>query len=142
MTTRAEGKRLRDALNTRQAKFAQNYANGSTGKAAAIAAGYSPKSAEVSASGLIRNLKVSEYIDFLRGSDETEATLTRQRKREILKELAEGRKGTKPADRLTAIRIDNDMTGDCKPVRIEGEITLHTIMQSLAPSTGLPAEEL
>jgi len=41
-------------------------------------------------------------------------------------------------DRIQAIKADNDMTGDNKPIRIEGEITLNGILQGLKPTTGLP----
>lgn len=50
-------------LNPRQAKFVAAYlANGGNGKQAAITAGYSPKSAEVAASKLLRVGKVAEAL--------------------------------------------------------------------------------
>lgn len=50
-------------LNPRQQVFADAIVSGSTGKAAAIAAGYSERSAEVTASKLLRNPKVKTFIE-------------------------------------------------------------------------------
>lgn len=69
-----------------------------------------------------------------------EVGMTRAEKRRVLKTIAMNRK--LPAiDRIRAIQVDNLMTGDNKPVRFEGEITLHGIFRALAPSTGLPASD-
>jgi hypothetical protein len=69
-----------------------------------------------------------------------EVGMTRAEKRRVLKRLAMNPK--LPAiDRIRAIQVDNLMTGDNKPVRFEGEITLHGIFRALAPSTGLPASD-
>jgi hypothetical protein len=66
--------------------------------------------------------------------------LTRTEKRRILKRLAQNPK-LDPVDRIRAIQVDNLMTGDNKPVRFEGEITLHGIFQALKSTTALPASE-
>lgn len=66
-----------------------------------------------------------------------EAGLSRVEKRKILKRIATDRHAPR-IDRLRAIQIDNLMTGDNKPVRYEGEITLHGIFLSLQKTTGLP----
>ena len=50
------------ALSPRYKKFANNIVEGMTGKAAAIDAGFAPKSAEAAASRLLRNVKVQEAI--------------------------------------------------------------------------------
>jgi hypothetical protein len=42
-------------------------------------------------------------------------------------------------DPLIALKLDNEMTGDNAPVRVEGEVTLGLIMAALASTTGLPA---
>lgn len=66
-----------------------------------------------------------------------EVGMTRAQKRRVLKGIAMNRK--LPAiDRIRAIQVDNLMTGDNKPVRFEGEITLHGIFTALASTTGLP----
>ena len=66
-----------------------------------------------------------------------EVGMTRAEKRRVLKRLAMNPK--LPAiDRIRAIQVDNLMTGDNKPVRFEGEITLHGIFQALNSTTGLP----
>jgi hypothetical protein len=66
-----------------------------------------------------------------------EVGMTRAEKRRVLKRLAMNPK--LPAiDRIRAIQVDNLMTGDNKPVRFEGEITLHGIFQALGSTTGLP----
>lgn len=67
-----------------------------------------------------------------------EVGLTRAEKRRILKRIATDRKAPR-IDRLRAIQLDNLMTGDNKPVRFEGEITLHGIFQALTQTTGLPS---
>lgn len=66
-----------------------------------------------------------------------EVGMTRAEKRRVLKNLAMNPK--LPAiDRIRAIQVDNMMTGDNKPVRFEGEITLHGIFKALSPSIALP----
>jgi hypothetical protein len=71
-------------------------------------------------------------------ADVKEAGMNRQRKREILKAIANDSRKS-PMARIAAIKVDNEMTGDNAPVRIEGEITLHTIFNSLGGTTGLPS---
>lgn len=43
--------------------------------------------------------------------------------------------------RLEAIKIDNVMTGDNAPVRMDGELTLGSIFKSLRSTTGLPCDD-
>lgn len=51
-------------MDEKHRKFASTYLlNGGNGKAAAIAAGYSPRSAEVQASRLLKNAKVRAFLD-------------------------------------------------------------------------------
>lgn len=80
-------------------------------------------------------MKEDESLKALR-----EVGLSRAEKRRILKRIAENPKNG-PFARIRAIQVDNEMTGDNAPVRVEGEITLHTIFQALASSTGLPSEQ-
>ena len=51
-----------DKLTPKQQRFALEYIVDFNGKQAAIRAGYSPKTAEVQASRLLRNVKVSECV--------------------------------------------------------------------------------
>jgi phage terminase small subunit len=51
-----------DGLTERQRKFVNEYMKEPNGKRAAIAAGYSPAGAEVSASRLLRHPRVQEYL--------------------------------------------------------------------------------
>lgn len=67
-----------------------------------------------------------------------DAGMSRAEKRAILKTIANDPKASKQ-HRIMAIQTDNLMTGDNKPVRFEGEITLNSIMQALDPSTALPS---
>lgn len=69
-----------------------------------------------------------------------EAGMTRAEKRVLLKKIANDAKKS-PMARIAAIKVDNEMTGDNAPVRIEGEITLNTIFQSLKGTTGLPSPD-
>ena len=84
---------------------------------------------------------MSAYIEFLKSCSvekaEKSLILSRQRKREILGEIAEDR-DAKHGERVMAIKTDNQMTGDDAPVRIEGEITLNAIFQALTTTTGIP----
>jgi hypothetical protein len=69
-----------------------------------------------------------------------EIGLSRMEKRRILAKIAKNPK-VGPFARIRAIQVDNEMTGDNAPVRVEGEITLHSIFSALAGSTGLPSAQ-
>jgi len=127
-------------------RFAQLVFSGANQSAAYQQAGYNPpggiKSAYEMASRLARNVKVANYLHHLAvisARTERSATLSRQRKRELLCDIAED--SAKPGDRLSAIVVDNRMTGDDAPIRIEGEITLAGILSDLGPSVGLPSAD-
>lgn len=83
---------------------------------------------------------VAAYINELRQKTEDAKLLTRKRKREILCRIATDSK-RRASERIEAIKTDNAMTGDNKPVRIEGEITLYSILKQIAPTTGLPSHD-
>lgn len=68
-----------------------------------------------------------------------EAGMTRVEKRKLLKKIANDSKASR-VDRIRAIQTDNLMTGDNKPVRFEGEITLHGIFRALMATTALPGD--
>lgn len=83
--------------------------------------------------------KVRKYIADLLAEQRKDVLLTRDKKRLILGEIALN-KSEKAPSRIAAIHQDNLMTGDHKPVRVEGEITLHGIFATLlADTTGLPS---
>lgn len=128
-------------LSYRQYRFAQLVFQGGKLGPSYEQAGYNPTNAnsrDSSASSLLRSPKVQRYLHHLAAvSARTSraATLSRARKREILCDIAED---SEDGYRLKAIEIDNKMTGDEAPVRLEGEITLRGILERLQPSLGLP----
>jgi phage terminase small subunit len=141
MSNTAQLKKLRSKLNAKQIRFCQELAKGNVSlQEAAKRAGYAESCAHVTANRHINNAKVKAYLDALQKPIEKEATLTRQRKRELLKAISEDWTRDKGAA-VQAIKTDNSMTGDDAPVRIEGEITLNHILNSLQATTGLPSEE-
>lgn len=66
--------------------------------------------------------------------------LTRAEKRRLLRMAAMDSKAPW-SERLKAIALDNLMTGDNKPVRFEGEVTLAAVFRALHPTTGLLRED-
>lgn len=84
--------------------------------------------------------KVQAYVGAALATRRSDALLTRDKKRQILGGIAQDEQAPDTA-RIAAIKVDNEMTGDNAPVRIEGEITLHAIFSALLPSTGLPSAE-
>ena len=67
---------LKSNLNIKQQKFAEEYIQSGNAKKSAIKAGYSEKTAESIGSRLLRNVKVSEYIEGLRQEMMDETILT------------------------------------------------------------------
>jgi len=137
-----------DQLTPKQRRFADNYLNGESGANAARLAGYTGNTVSLSVTGnrLLKIPKIRHYVDKNVKEESAEATLSRQRKREILKGIAEAwkSKGELEGDRqaaIQAIKVDNSMTGDDAPVRVEGELTLKGILQAVTGSTGLPQDE-
>lgn len=141
---------LRKQLKPRELKFAIAKSEGHTDAEAARRSGSKGKSPQAlctqCARMKARNPAILQYIDALGEADESAATLSRQRKREILKEVAEAWKpsGRVKGDRVAAvaaIKTDNSMTGDDAPVRLEGELTLKGILQAISGTTGLPMDD-
>lgn len=83
---------------------------------------------------------VAEYIAEALSERRREALLTRDQKRQILGGIAKNTR-TPAHARIMAVRVDNDMTGDNAPVRVEGEITLHAVLTAMAGTTGLPGDD-
>lgn len=96
-------------------------------------------SLHVEASRLAAHPKVDAYLAFHRAARRKETLLTRDKKRQILGGIALDDR-TPDTARIQAIRVDNDMTGDNAPVRVEGELTLGAVFIALGLSTGLPNE--
>ena len=140
-----KGQELRDKLTIYQIRFCAGIVEGLSGAAAIAQCGSKAKSVYTRSAMARRWLdrpEVAEYIAYLKVNIESDCTLSRQRKREILKKIAENF----PEDRasaIQAIKTDNAMTGDDAPVRMEGELTLSSIFQALQQqgSTGLPSPE-
>lgn len=83
---------------------------------------------------------VQRYIEVALAERRSEVLLTRDKKRQLLGGIAQSKTAPYTA-RIQAIQVDNRMTGDDAPVRIEGEITLHAIFQALRPATALPSTD-
>lgn len=73
--------------------------------------GVARASAEVAASRLLRNAKVSERIGELQIASATMTTLNMQQRREILGEIANDAKA-KPSDRIAAVMADAKLAGE------------------------------
>ncbi|MDB6080020.1 MAG: hypothetical protein JWO82_3767 [Akkermansiaceae bacterium] len=130
------------ALNDRQRRFCEALVTGMAAGRAYEAAGYDSKGnvADTCAEKLLRNAEVQSYLKELRKPLKESAVLTRQSKREILAKIATGKIKATPAERARAIQIDNAMTGDNQPIKIEGELTLKRVLEGI--DTGaLPNEE-
>lgn len=95
-------------------------------------------SLQVEASRLAAHPKVDAYLELHRAARRRETLLTRDKKRQILGGIALDNRSP-DSSRIMAIKVDNDMTGDNAPVRVEGELTLGAIFKSLGLSTGLPS---
>lgn len=72
-------------LNDRQLKFCEEYIIDLNAKRAAIAAGYSEKTAEVQASNLLRNIKVAEKVQALMNNRSKRTEITADK---VLQEIA------------------------------------------------------
>jgi len=102
----------------------------------------SPGALKVEAARLKANPKIEAYIADCLAERRHESLLTRDQKRQILGGIAKKQSAPETA-RIAAIMADNKMTGDDAPIRIQEEITLFAVFNSLGLSTGLPsADEL
>ena len=82
-----------NALNERQQKFCMAYLADGNGRAAAIAAGYSEKCAEVTACKLKHDKKVAAVLDALRRARFAQDALSIEEAQSILAGIARGRLG-------------------------------------------------
>ena len=66
--------------------------------------------------------------------------MTRDVKRGVLSAIAMGEiLGTTPGDRIRAIALDNLMTGDNRPIMVQGDLTFRAVLDSL-PDRILPGD--
>lgn len=104
---------IEDSLKPRQQRFVELYVSGVPAGRAYEQAGYASRggAADAEASRLVRNPKVAEVIRREREQARDKTLLTRDGKLAILAEIAlsvtaQGR------DRIAAIRLHNEMTGE------------------------------
>ncbi len=145
--TAAESWREKHGLNHQQARFVRLIWGAKPATTAYMTAyGWPPaavdsrkyNAAAASASGLLRNPKVKKALNALQEREASIAGLTRETKRGILASIAMGEvEGAKPSDMIRAVMIDNLMTGDNKPIKVEGELTFQAMLDSL-PEEILP----
>lgn len=90
------------------------------------------------ASRLLNNVKVETALESLESRESALMGSRRDVKRGILGAIIMGEiEGTKPADRIRAIVVDNQMTGDDRPLRVHGELNFQAMLDSL-PDEILP----
>lgn len=91
-----------------------------------------------SASRMLKDVKVRKALESLEIREAALMGSSRDVKRGILAAIVMGEiEGTKPADRIRAIIADNRMTGDDRPIRVEGELNFQAMLDSL-PQEILP----
>ena len=83
---------------------------------------------------------VKARIAELSAQADATAILTRQRKREVLRAIVED-SGNTPAERIAAIRVDNEMTGDNSPAKAAPDYSFAELLKSLGDPGLLPTEE-
>ena len=112
-------------LNSSQIAFAQGVADGHN-QLQAYRSAYpksSPRSARANATRLMEKPEIASYVEEMREKTETEKTLTRQGKREILARIALDESAPLGA-RLRAIDLDNKMAGHYEPEKVAYKFTV------------------
>jgi len=90
------------------------------------------QSAASSASKLLKVDKVRKALESLETCEAVLMGSRREVKRGILAAIMMGEvQGATVADRIRAIIVDNRMTGDDRPIRVEGELTFQAMLDSL-----------
>ncbi len=109
-------------LNVRQERFCEFISSGESQTEAYLKAGWKVTrlSARVNASDLLTKPNIKARIAVLRAPQTKKAVLTKDRKREIMRDIAES-STQKTQDRLRAIEIDAKLAGDFAPERVELE---------------------
>jgi len=124
------------SMNIRQERFAELVASGMSATRAYAEAGYSGqgKNAEAHASRLVENGGVSARIAELRKESRELARMSKTAKLRLLEAIAVS-ETARNSDRISAIRVHNDMTGDNEPERMvveTGPTTLANIKERVA----------
>jgi phage terminase small subunit len=103
-------------LNVRQERFCEFVASGTSATQAYIQAGYkvTVKVAGTAGPRMMENVGVKARIAELRAPQTKKALLSKDRKREIMRDIAES-PTQKTQDRLRAIEIDAKLAGDFAP---------------------------
>jgi hypothetical protein len=130
-------------LTHKERKFADLVLQGMAGSAAyrtAYESKVNAKSASVLAHRVRHRPAVEAYIAEQQAKAADMMGATRAEKRRELRLIILNRK-LDPDKRVRAIMADNIMTGDNKPVRFEGEITLNGIFRALKSTTALPGPD-
>ena len=102
---------MKDKLNARQRKFAENYAQSGNTVQSAIQAGYSENYANASAYELLENVGVSKYIKELSDKLKDERIMSAKDRQVALSDIARN-DGQDTSDRIRAIDTLNKMTGE------------------------------
>lgn len=132
-----------ETISVKQQRFVDLLLLGTTGKEAYRQA-FSSKAKDVvlrvKASEEKKKPAVQAYLAAEQAKAAELVGLTRAEKRRMLRLIALD-PNEAASDRLKAIALDNLMTGDNKPVRLEGEITLSAVFRCLQQTTGLLRED-
>lgn len=123
-------------LTVRQERFCEYIVAGESQTESYILAGWkvTRKSARVNASDLLTKPNIKAKIAELRAPQTKKALLTKERKREIMRDIAES-PTQKTQDRLRAIEIDAKLAGDFAPDQVvvdAGPNTLEAVRQRAA----------
>jgi|GEM_PF-3473152 len=132
------------ALTERQRRFAEGVSVGMSKLQSYVCAGYraTGATAKVEASRLSRNPLVKSYLAHLRESRIEGALLNRQRKRERLAEIVEGKVANATvSDMLRAIQIDNSMTGENESLKATVNLSFAALLAEI-DSAGIPCDDL
>jgi hypothetical protein len=103
-------------LNPRHERFVSLVAAGLPAGRAYEQAGYASRgnAADVGASKLVRNPKVARALEIERATFREQSSLGREEKLRILAEIA-SQAFQRPRDRIAAIKLHNEMTGETSP---------------------------
>jgi|GEM_PF-2932618 len=123
-------------LNVRQERFCEFIAAGSSAGRAYENAGYGSRGnvADSAAERLLRNVEIKARIAELRKPQTIKALLTRDRKREVLRDIAEDTKAGALV-RIRAIEVDAKLAGHFAPEQVvmeTGPETLRDIRERAA----------
>lgn len=114
--------------SVRQQRFCEFVVAGDSQTDAYVKAGWKVTRADARchAARLITNDSIKAHIAVLRKPQTKKAILTKDRKRELMHEIAES-KSEKTQDRLRAIELDAKLNGEFAPDRVEVETGPNTL---------------